>query len=104
MVHVAPECTAGVRGCLVLEGETADEDHDAQAYQDDREEDVFPAFEDFCDRPAGGDESGGDDQHRDEHEEHGTVSHHGRRSHAQEHRNVDADVVAAVGEGDCCDG
>ncbi|SHW71691.1 Uncharacterised protein [Mycobacteroides abscessus subsp. abscessus] len=65
---------------------------------------MFPAFEDLGDRPAGGDESGGDDEDRDEDEEDHAVGHHGRRSHAQEDRNVDADVVPAIGERDCCDG
>ncbi|SPX89400.1 Uncharacterised protein [Mycolicibacterium chubuense] len=65
---------------------------------------MFPAFEDFGDRAAGGNESGGKDQDRDEGEEDDAVGHHGRGSHAQEDRNVDADVVPAVGEGDCCDG
>ncbi|SKM07995.1 Uncharacterised protein [Mycobacteroides abscessus subsp. abscessus] len=64
---------------------------------------MFPAFEDFGDRPAGGDESGGDDEDRDEREEDDAVCHHGRGSHAEEDGDVDADVVPAVGEGDCSD-
>src|SRR5699024_7758537 len=81
----------------------ADEDEDAQADQDDGEQDVFPAFEDFGDRRAGGDEPGEYDQDRDEREEDEAVSDHCEGLHAQEDGDIDTDVVSAVGEGASCD-
>ena len=43
-------------GLLEAEGTAADEDEDAQADQDDREQHVLPALKDFCDGRAGGHE------------------------------------------------
>jgi len=51
------------------EGSAADEDHDAEADENDGEEDVLPAFEHFGDRGAGGDELCQGHQDRDEREE-----------------------------------
>ena len=78
----------------------ADEDGYAEADQDDREEHVFPSLEHLGDRPAGGDIPGEKDQHADEQQEHDAEDDHGCRADVQEHRDVDADVVSAVGEGD----
>ena len=43
-------------GVLEAEGAAADEDEDAQADQDDREQHVLPALKDFCDGRSGGHE------------------------------------------------
>ena len=48
------------------EGSAADEDHDAEADENDGKEDVLPAFEHFRDRGAGGDELCQGHQDRDE--------------------------------------
>ena len=81
------------------EGSAAVEDDQAQADEDDREQDVLPALQRLCDRPTGGDELGQAHQHRDQGQEHDAVGDHGSRADAEEDRDVDADVVPAVGEG-----
>src|SRR5690625_1205382 len=86
------------------ERSSADEDDDAEADQDDGEQDVFPALEDFSDRRPGGNELGDYDQDRDEREEDEAVGDHCDGFHAEEDGDIDADVVSAVGEGDSCDG
>lgn len=60
----------GLRGIvqgwvLQAEGAALEEDDDAEADEDQREEDVFPAFEDFGDGPAGGDVLGGEHEEAD---------------------------------------
>ena len=64
---------------------------------------MFPSFEDLRDRAAGGNISGDDHQHPDEKKEDDAVGHDGCVSDAEEDRDVDADVVAAVGEGHASD-
>ena len=65
---------------------------------------MFPAFEDFGDGSSGGDVPGGQDEHGDQGEEHDGVRGGRGGADGEEDRDVDADVVAAVGEGDRCDG
>ena len=64
-----------MRPYLQAEGATFDEDRHAESDQDQREQDVLPAFQDLCDGPTGGDELGEQDKHHDEDEEDDAVGH-----------------------------
>ncbi|ALC07208.1 hypothetical protein CDES_14540 (plasmid) [Corynebacterium deserti GIMN1.010] len=91
-------------GLLEAEGAAADEDEDAQADQDDREQHVLPALKDFCDGRAGGHELCQQDQACHQDEENDAVDDDGGSVHVEEDRDVDADIVATVGKRHTGDG
>ena len=64
---------------LEAEGAAFDEDDHAEADQDEREQDVLPAFEDLGDGSAGGDEAGGQHEHGHQGEEDDAVGDDGGR-------------------------
>src|SRR5690625_7179082 len=70
------------------ERSSADEDDDAEADQDDGEQDVFPALEDFSDRRPGGNELGDYDQEIGRASCRGKRVEHGGRVRKQKKRLV----------------
>jgi hypothetical protein len=65
---------------------------------------VLPPFEDLGDGSTRGDELGGGHQHCHEHEENDAEGDDSGSSDVEDDRDLNADVVPTVGEGDAGDG
>ena len=76
-----------------------DRDDEANQDEDEREQDVFPALQNLCDRFAGRHELGGKDEDDDLAQEHDAIDHERARSDREEHRHV-TPMLSTVGEGD----